>query len=286
MLTADTLKLLNETAATAAGVASQFQIVRPAGLPADQFLIAKRKWTYADGITTESVETDLQTITTPRNSALYSVASIPDAVAGINRDTTNDPETQFLWIDRHGINFEIDHRAAISLRFRRSAEAKRVRMLREGKRLPPKELRKFLRHLGRDTWGANCAALFDAASSVKFEQTTRTRAAAAAGRESMGRDLDAAVALEEGARIPETITLHIRLIDDPAVVDRFPVELTVDVDFDNGAFELCLLGDAFTDATDRLVGAIVERLRPQLPTSLPILFGRPKAQEAAQGDDE
>jgi hypothetical protein len=265
----ETLKLLNETAQQAAGVKNRVQIFRPDAEPAHVYLIATP--VSIDGKEAVSIERR-EADPPPRSSTIVSVASIAGAIETLRLQLPAGHVAPIVWYTDWGFVIELDRRSRVHCPFDTTPVVKSLLALPA--RFEPKGLRKWLRVSMADCWAANVQRLHDALASLKFNVNKEARGTISAGRESMGRDLDAQVKSEYG-ELPEWIELTIPLVRDPAIVERHTVRIDVDIDAVNGTIELTLMPDALQKAMQELLRGVVSNLRDDLPADVQVIHGQP-----------
>jgi hypothetical protein len=137
------------------------------------------------------------------------------------------------------------------------------------------QAKQFVRLLRVDLAGALPSnQLVDIVRSVKFENGTMMTVETKRQRESMGKEILAAVKTDQD--IPEEVTLQIPVYKSHGENERYGLRCAVEVDPSTlAAFRLTPLPDEIERVQALAVQSIGDRLRAELPSSIPSYYGSP-----------
>ncbi len=116
------------------------------------------------------------------------------------------------------------------------------------------------------------ARLLNVVRRVKFENGVTTTGEKTKNRESMGREINAAVSAE--GDIPDEVTLSVPVYKTLRETDRYPVRCSVEVEPMEGVFRLMPLPDEIERVRNMALDSIEERLTGGLQ-GVPHYFGKP-----------
>lgn len=179
------------------------------------------------------------------------------------------PDKAVLVIDDNGHRIE-----QATLTLEDSQVFRTVEALAEQK--PWLEQKAFIRLLRIDLAGSlPPVELLDRVRKVTFDNGQSVLGEVRRDRESLGRQITSKVAAENGAEIPEEVTLVVPVYSTPGERDRYPVRCAVEVDAMRGAFQLVPMPDEVERARNLAVESIAERLSGDLDSGIPFYHGKP-----------
>lgn len=108
-----------------------------------------------------------------------------------------------------------------------------------------------------------------------FTQRGDTRGMIQHGRESLGRDIEAAVVSKSTEGIPEDVDLTVRVFDDPSLMDRQAMKCAIELHAAEGQFELVPFPLAVRNAIDLELDVVGKLLHDACPDETPIFRGKP-----------
>jgi hypothetical protein len=197
--------------------------------------------------------------------------------AGTEEESAEDADCRpVVWYDESQVVLVIDdegHRCETATLPLRASDLFAV-VCRMARDKTPLDWKGFIRFLRIDLAGAlPPSVLLEIVRKVKFESGAVVKAETTRSRESLGREIHAAVSAE--GDIPDMVTLSVPVYKTLGERDEYPVRCTVDVDPMAGTLRLVPFPDEVENAQLLAVGSIARRLTDQLPGSVPAYFGRP-----------
>ncbi len=255
----DTLKMLNDTAVQASRADGKLSIVKPPAEPEHVYL------TVTSAGDVNRIEAESQ----PRSHELVTLEQV---VAFAEKK--GSAVDSVVWFDRSGVVVVIDdntRRDRASLDLTLSPQCQTLFVL-EGSR-KQFSLRDFRRLVRVDLAGCfTDTLLLNWLASVKFSDSRSTGSSIKQGKESLGREIEQS-AVSQAGECPETVTLSVRIFDDPSLRDTWPIECAVEIDLDNQQFQLIPLPGRLHDAVENEVGAIGKYLSEAI--KCPVFRGKP-----------
>lgn len=104
------------------------------------------------------------------------------------------------------------------------------------------------------------------------------------GNDSMGRDIELAVANPNGVACPEEFRLSLKVFDEPTIVDPSVIRMAVDVRLEQQKFVIQPFPGQLRAAVELELNAIGAFLHDQLdPQNVPVYRGRPEITELVPG---
>ena len=209
-----------------------------------------------------------------RKHRLYSVQEVPAFVNEIQARLAGNLVT--VWYSQEAVTVLIDDGpdsvrtdcARVELLL--TKEMKCLRAVAE-KWLSQRELIRLLRIDLADSIGAWGAELVCVLRSIDYGESVGGKGKVEHGRESMGREIENEVRSELGA-IPETITLSVRLYEDPALRRRFDIRCALELNPRDGLFQLVALPGQISDALEAQMESIGSLLGECV---CPVYYGTP-----------
>ncbi|MCY2968245.1 MAG: hypothetical protein NT069_32215 [Planctomycetota bacterium] len=122
--------------------------------------------------------------------------------------------------------------------------------------------------------------LIDWVSKIDWSTGSRTTRELAAGRESLGADIQAA-AISTAGVMPEQITLMVRIFNDPQLLERTPIPCVFDADAKAQTLSLRPVGNSLRMAYDAALAQIRDNLMLDLrdlvagDEGIPVYLGNP-----------
>lgn len=239
----EALRTFAEQAVKAAGAQQKFAIV-----PAGQFEPAHVYYTVGEDGTATRVESSPR----PRAHKLATVAEVLDFV-----ERKGTEQGSVIWYDRDYVTVIVDDstrrdHAQVNLTF--TPQFAMLLSLEKRRAFKQKD---FVRLLRVELAGTQQdSRLLDWVRSVRFTSQGTAAGQVRHGRESMGRDLDAAVTSELADECPEEITLLVRVYDDPVMTTRSKVVCAVEIEPASEEFSLTPLPlelhNAIEDQVERI----------------------------------
>lgn len=255
----DTLKILNDTAVKASDAAGKVAIIRPPSEPEHVYLTVNHDGT----VTRFSAEPE------PRNHLLVTLEQVAAFVA--SKGTESDSA---VWFDRSGIVVITDdktRRDQAALKLNHTPQCSTLVSLEASKK--KHTLRDFRRLMRVDLAGCTVdRVLLNWLASVKFSDSRTVGSSIKQGKESLGREIEQS-AVSQSGECPETVTLRVRIFDDPSLIETWPLECAVEIDLDNQEFQLIPLPGQLHDAIENEVGAIGKALAETI--KCPVFRGKP-----------
>lgn len=227
----------------------------------------------SDGPTTQTYLVDDEAVTVLKHTAAraHTVESIACVMAIANRfnDEDNNP---VVWVSTNKIVLVIDDTRdrveTATMPLDETDVFKRLRRLNAGEWLDQKAFVRLLRiDLARTL---PPGVLLDRVRKIRFEAGQVTTGEVARNRESLGRQITAAVNAE--GEIPEMVTLAVPVYpQSPA----YAVQCSVDVDPVRGLFELKPLPDEIERVSTVAVSEIADMIKAEVNDGILVYLGRP-----------
>jgi hypothetical protein len=260
---AEALALIQATAVDAAGVGNKVELLDLPHEPPGYYGVLRG----------EDIEVR-QAQRSPIHIKLYSVDQVPEFAKRIKEDWKGNPA---IYYDLDMIAISVDdgldsqRRDYVTLALQKTPEWD---LVSSGATSKPRGQKEFLRLLRVDLQECGTDSL-DKLIEVcrKLSHTSRESGSREinAGRESMGRSVEAELRSEAG-EIPTTVDLNVRLFEDRAISFRRTVRCQVEIDAADNSFELIPLPGYLRDVQERGIEDIEARLAS---ASCPKIFGQP-----------
>jgi rhodanese-related sulfurtransferase len=219
----------------------------------------------------------IQTIDLPVPPRAHAVKQLADIVELADRFDAAGRKVA-VWYDECAVVLVIDddgHRVeTATLTLVESDVFKVVRLLTGGTKAASFDHKAFVRLLRIDLAGALAPSeLLEVVRRVKFEAGSVVNSDVRRSRESLGREITAAVSAE--AEIPDDVTLSAPVYKTFGEESEYPVRCTVEVDAMAGSFRLIPFPDEIERVQHLAVASIAERLAAGLPEGVPHYYGKP-----------
>ncbi len=178
-----------------------------------------------------------------------------------------------IWVDNSQVVLVMDddgHRVnTATVRLELTTVFSRLKELDKSK--PWLDQRAFIRLLRIELNGTLAPGiLLDRVRKLRFEAGTIVTTEAKRDRESMGKQITAAVSAD--GELPEGVTLLVRVFRGG---EQFPINCSVDVDPSRGLLQLIPFPDEIERVTDLAVGRIQELIGEDIPDTVIVYNGRP-----------
>lgn len=209
----------------------------------------------------------------------HGVKRLSDLIALAERFNSGPQDhAPVVWYDEESVVLVIDddgHRCeTATLDLVESDAFAVVRSLAGGTQSRPFDHKSFVRLLRIDLAGALAPSeLLNVVRKIRFENGTITQGQVQKSRESLGREITAAVSAE--AEIPDDVTLSVPVYKTDGEDGEYPLRCTVEVDPMQGCFRLIPYPDEIERVQRLAVASIAGRLEAGLPGSVPHHFGTP-----------
>lgn len=265
----EVLELIQETAVKAKGSQDKLQIIDAPQLGPGVVLIVKH-----DG------DFEIKQKIERRKHAIYDLDSIHKWTAyAIDELKALKP---ILFVNQETIRIVIDDGSAASPRpfvvyqFKQTREYKLL--LRLGANSEPQQMnqKQFVRMLRTELW--DCLDPTKRDDLVKILRSLESvsgqtgRSSVGQGRESLGREIDEVVTSQLGA-IPETLTLQVRLFQDPALSARQSIVCDLDINPNTFSLSLAPINADMDEALENELNDVVKYLQTKLPKDTPVFRG-------------
>ncbi len=254
----DTLQLIQETAAKAAGAAGKAVILQVPGQPKHRVSIVG-----PDGkVTTED------NVPEPRKHTLGSLA---EAIEFINEKGQSE---SVVWFDSDGIVVVLDdstRRDIATLTLKYTPTIKLLTKIKaDGEHFDQRDFRRLLRV---DLAGSRKDdKLLNWVSNAKFSTATTVGGVVTSSKESLGRDINDA-ALSAAGDFPEEIGLEVRVFDDASLKETWGVKCAVELFLREAEFTITPYPLEIHNAIESEVDVIGQKLRDAV--KVPCFRGRP-----------
>lgn len=114
----------------------------------------------------------------------------------------------------------------------------------------------------------------------KWRSGAMTDRTVGVGADSFGRDIELAVANEDGSSCPEQFALRVKVYEDPVIADDVVIDMAVDVQLERQRFVIKPFPGVLDRAVDRELGAISAYVTEELRSvDVPVYRGRPRSGE-------
>lgn len=210
----------------------------------------------------------------PRQHTVKNLANLI-SLAGMFEERNSLPP--LVWYDARAVVLVIDDAdrrvQTVTLSLVESAVFQTIRGLRDQRRwLTQKD---FVRLLRIDLAGTlDSAVLLDRVRKVKFENGVSTTGTVERSRESMGREFKSSVEVQAG-EIPEFVILSVPVYSTDGERAVYGLRCAVEIDAQQGAFQLVPMPDEIERVQDLAVASIAERLNEKLPEDVSAYYGNP-----------
>lgn len=265
---AEALQLFKTAVEGAAGAASKAHFTMIDGRPRE---VAK---VGADGSVTF-----LDAAPPDRRHVLASVAQVPTFVEFATEKLNGRPS---VWYDASGVRVVVvddapSHRADFAaVDFDHDQTFVRLSNL-AGTWFPQKAFVRLLRVDLADAATESSLNLLKVSRVIGFSESTGSHGTVELGRQSLGKDIESQIRSEVGD-FPDSVTLNVRIFDDPFLTRRFEITCAVDVNPREGTFNLAPLPGQLSEAVDeqvRLIGVYLDSHESIGEADVPLFNGRP-----------
>ena len=248
MISAEAIKLIQETAQKAAGATV---LVLP-GEPHKLAIVAGGTVSYRD---------------LPPENRSHRVATLDDLTHAVDSFSAGT-DIASVWHCAEGIIavLDADRRDCANMELRYSAA---YRTLQGIKPMKQADVVRLLRH---DLSGSVDPSLVPTFRAIDFKRRNDGSSEVHHGRESLGKQVEAIVTGR--SEIPEEITVNLRVYANVDLPMRYPVVCTVEIDPVQETFSIRPLPDELTTVVQQAQAEIGDRLRKSLD-KIPVFYGTP-----------
>lgn len=260
-MTLEVLELIQSTAVKASGAEDKVKLLNAPELGAGTVLLIKPNGDHQVLQRTE-----------PRNVTLGGLEAVAAYVTYAAGAFNVNP---ILWVDAERIRIVLDDNAeevpgpSIRYLFRQTPEYQLLQRLAKGEAVLY-EQKAFVRLLRTDLWDCLDPTRRDAwikvFRSLRAQENSSGRSDIATGRQSLGREIDAAVSSDFG-EIPDELVLDVRLFQDPALEARQKVTVDLEVTTTTFKFSLTPRASDMAEALENELSDVCKWLQGKLPTT-------------------